>query len=254
MTTQTTENTPQVAGAPESYSSDDLPLVTQASPEPTGAGQTAPGTEVESPPSTTDAPPPGASPLTDPRVEEAEKALAEERTRLSESQRSLEEFQRKDEEARFQADVTTEVQKRQEQLISQNWGETEARQEAQSYGRAVIAEKTVASLNGQLEDAGRLVRAMQLEKETGIPAADLLNYRTPAEMERGARTRSTESKRIATLEAEIVEMKKGTVPTGQSYDSNNGTGGMSDDQIIAAYANGDNVDVTKVKEAMGRLT
>ncbi len=252
MTTQT-DNTTQDAGAPESYSSDDLALVTQASTEPIGAGQTAPGTEVEPPPSTTDAPPPGAPPLTDPRVEEAEKALADERTKLGESQRSLEEFQRKDEEARFQADVTTEVQKRQDQLIQQNWGETEARHEAQSYGRAVIAERTVSSLNGQLEDAGRLVRAMQLEKETGIPAADLLNYRTPAEMERGAHTRSSESKRIATLEAEIVEMKKGAVPAGQHYDGNQGTGGTSDEQLIAAAARGDAVDMSAVQKALDRL-
>ena len=95
---------------------------------------------------------------------------------------------------------------------------------------------------------------MQLEKETGTPAADLLNYRTPEEMERGARSRSTENQRIATLEAEIATMKKGTVPVGQSYDSNKGTGGMSDDQLIAAYANGESVDVAKVQEAMGRLT
>ena len=252
MTTQTTENTTQVAGAPESYSSDDLALVTQASTEPIGSGQTAPGTVVEPPPSTTDAPPPGASPP-DPRVEEAEKALAEERTKFEELQRTNEEFQRKDEEARFQADVTTEVQKRQDQLIQQNWGETEARQEAQSYGRAVIAERTVSSLNTQLEDAGRLVRAMQLEKETGVAAADLLNYRTPAEMERGARSRSTESKRIATLEAEIVEMKKGAVPAGQHYDGNQGTGGTSDEQLIAAAARGDVVDMSAVQKALDRL-
>jgi len=99
---------------PESYSSEDLPGVATQQ----GAG-TAAGADGESPPSPSDAPLPAAS---DPRLEEAEKALGEERARLAETTRENEEFRRRDENSRFESQVTTEVRKRQEQLIASNWG------------------------------------------------------------------------------------------------------------------------------------
>jgi len=94
---------------------------------------------------------------------------------------------------------------------------------------------------------------MQLEKETGTPAADLISYSSPAEMERAARSRSGESKRIQALEDEIAKMKQGIVPNGTVVDSNSGTGGMSDKDLIAAYASGSDVDIKKVSEALERL-
>lgn len=231
-----------ITPGPESYSSADL--------VPPVPGTEAAGPASEPPPSETDAPLPAAS---DPRVEEAEKALADERVRQADTQRELEEFKRRDETARFEADVQSEVQRREADLVSQNWGETEAKTEARSYGRAVIAERHNNELSRQLEDAGKLVRAMQLEKETGVPAADLLPYNSPAEMERAARSRSTESNRIKALEETIAEMKKGAVPAGVKYDSNNGTGGISDADVITAYANGENVDVARVEKALANL-
>jgi len=236
MTTQQ-----DLAGEPESYSSEDLALV---------PGERSPGAVSESPPSETGAPPPGDSP--DPRIAEAEAALALARTEQAEQARQLSDFQQRDANTRFEAQVTQEVMRRQQQLVGQNWGEVEARQEAQSYGRAVIAERRISGYERQLEDAGRLVRAMQLEKETGTPAADLLPYSTPGEMERAARSRSTESKRISDLESEIAQMKQGIVPPGRP-DSNTGTGGMSDTQLIAAAAAGEVVDMAKVAEALKRL-
>lgn len=226
---------------PESYSSEDL--TPESSNEALGAGS-------ESPPSEPDAPQPGAS---DPRIEEAERALAEERGRQSDLQREIDDFRRRDETARFESDVRTEVQKRQDDLVGQNWGELEAKQESQSYGRAVIAERQNTDLQRQLEDAGKLVRAMQLEKETGVPAADLLPYNSPAEMERAAKTRSGESSRIKALEDTIKEMKQGAVPAGQTYDSNKGTGGRSDADIISAYADGQDIDIAIVQKAMANL-
>ncbi len=248
----TVENTIQDTGAPESYSSEDLATVSQASSDVQEPGQQVPGTEIESPPSTSDAPP-GASP-TDARLAEAEKALVEERSRLADIQRTNEELQRRETDAQFQTQVQAEVQKRQADLVQQNWGEVEARQEAQSYGRAVMAERQVSTLSQQLEDAGRLVRAMQLEKETGTPAADLIPYATPNEMERAARSRSADSKKITDMQVQIDKLTQGAVPVGQQYDSNSSTGGMSDNQLIAAYANGDPVDINKVVDAMGRLS
>ena len=244
MTTDNQADGSTVTEQPESYSSEDLP---------SGAG-TAAGPGGESPPSSPDAPQPAATPSeADTRAAEAESALAEERQRQAATQRELEEYRRRDENSRFESQVTTEVTRRQEQLIASKWGEAEAKQEAQSYGRAIIAERRVQEQDKQIEDAGKLVRAMQLEKETGVSAADLLPFNSPEEMERAARSRSGENKRIQALEDEISKMKTGIVPNGTITDSNSGTGGMSDKDLIAAYANGSDVDVKKVQAALARL-
>lgn len=230
------------AGEQESYSSEDLAL---------GPGEQSAGAVSESPPSETGAPPPADSPNS--RLNEAEAALTNARQENADTARQLAAFQQRDESNRYQNAVSREVQSRQQQLVNQNWGTVEARQEAQSYGRALMAERLNTDYAKQLEDAGRMVRAMQLEKETGTSAADLMPYTTPDEMERAARSRSTESKRISDLETQIAQMRQGAVPT-QHIDSNSGSGGMSDQELIAAAARGDDVDMTKLVAAMNRLT
>ena len=188
----------------------------------------------ESPPSDAELPPekPAEKPA------EPSDELATANTEISRLTREAEDQKAQAETARLATSVRLETDRYARELVSSGWSEEQAKAQADSEGRAYLAEQRVTQMQDQSLARELSYSARELSRIHGVPEASLTVYSTVEQMTAAATQLGPNARKITALETQMTEMKKSGVPVQQYSQRASSKGVATESQNLDAYNDG----------------